>query len=102
MGSACVMCLTAGHEHGCKGQALSQESATQHQQTRSHNISKEEGECVCNRKEEKSNKHGCRSKKVGGRHWKTGSDWTRGDRMEKRQPAGQQEEIGRKRQWEGK
>lgn len=42
----------------------------------------------------KSNKHSCRSKTVGGRHWKTGSDWTREDRMEKRQAAGQQEETG--------
>lgn len=80
------------HEARCKGQALSQESATQ--QTRSQDISKEEGECVCNRKEEKSNKHSCRSKMVGGRHWKTGGDWTREDRMEKSQPAGQQEGQG--------
>jgi len=64
----------------------------------------EEGQCVCNRKEEKSNKHGYGSEKVDGGLWKTGSDWPRGDRMEKGQPEGQQkkEETGTDYGWEGR
>lgn len=48
----------------------------------------EEGKCVCNRKEEKSNKHSCESKKVDGGLWKIGSDWPTGDGTEKGQPDG--------------